>query len=105
MKVLLIITLVIQPVTFAYSMMDMDGQTATMSVTHEGSAHEDVSDAAHDHASMLDNCCDTPACSPASITQAMLVQSVRYATSVVSLDTAMKSIEPASVIKPPQYHA
>jgi len=110
-KLLLIITMVIQPVTFSYAMasMDLSHDLSSLAPGHDGdhAMNENMVDT-HDQnvhqegGSGFDNCCYTAVCSPASMVNATTVPHVPNSQYIVSIAPALKSIDLPTEIKPPR---
>lgn len=110
-KLLLIITMVIQPVMFSYAMASMDhSHQAPSSLAHEQTGdhamNEGMADThdqnAHEGDSALDNCCNTAACSPASVMSVITVPYVPKSQYIVSAASTLRSIDLPTEIKPPR---
>jgi hypothetical protein len=106
LNILLIITLVVQPVMFTYAMASMShGHHVSMAMSHDMNTHHamQIDDASSSSSSvMLDDCCKTPACSPAVLTSSLDVQHIPAVHHDLSFNVSMMSVDLPSENKPPR---
>ena len=109
-KLLLIITMVIQPVIFSYAMAGMgQGHHAQYAASNHAGDHM-VSEAMakasdqdnHKAKSGTDNCCLTLACSPASVMDAFDILQVSSSSYIEATASLLISIDLPTEIKPPR---
>jgi len=112
LNVLLIITMVIQPITLSYAMAGMahSHHAPSLANSHNGdyAMNENMADA-HDQnvhqkgGNNLDNCCHTATCSPASMVNTGNLSYIPESQSIVSIAPALKGIDLPTEIKPPRH--
>jgi len=109
-KLLLVITMVIQPVSFSYAMASMSqGDHAQYSASNHAGDHiaNDAMAEVPDHndhkaGSGTDNCCLTLACSPASVMDAFDILQVSSSGYIEATASLLISIDVPAEIKPPR---
>lgn len=114
-KLLLIIIMVIQPVSYAYAMAGVSqGHHSDMALsisddTQVGhhAMNENGQDSqmqnAHEHESAADTCCNTVACCQAFVVSEFTVrQDLPHSQYELSVDTHVRSIDLPAEIKPPR---
>ena len=101
-KLLLIITIVIQPVTFSCAMASEDlGHHENHSMSEGMADHNDQN--THEDDSELDNCCYATACNPAaSVINIVTVPHASNSLYVAPSPSSLKSVDLPTEIKPPR---
>lgn len=116
LKLLLLITLVVEPVTFSYAMAGMGyhhgannfmaaeyGQHCQSSMSHDMSTQDDSSHQQHHKVKKaLDDCCSTPACGPAAVSTFVLPISERFTETYLPFNVSRTGIVLPSETKPPR---
>lgn len=112
-KLLLIITMVIQPITFSYAMANVAHGHHAPSLAHSDNGdyamNKNMADAHYQNIhqesdSDVDNCCHTTTCNPASMVNTGNMPHVPKSQCIVSIAPAQKSIDLPPEIKPPRSH-
>ena len=112
-KLMLIITMVIQPVAITHAMASMDHSQHQVSFankqSHDGyfEMHQDVPDAQHDsHESSdnsdMNNCCNSAACCPAALVGISNLEQMPAPEYSTYLHISWEGVILPSEIKPPQ---
>jgi hypothetical protein len=109
-KLLLVVTLTIQPVALSYAMVGMDHlhQQDSSSMSYQSmemdettSAHLAASDAAKSD-TLSAECCDNSACSPAIISVVEIKCSVPHRTFTNDYSHSWEAVSPPTEIRPPR---
>jgi hypothetical protein len=116
LKLLLLITMVVEPVMFTYAMAGMGhhngadnsmaaefGLHCQSSISHDMCMADDSSQQQHDNAKkVMDDCCSTPACGPAAVSNLILPISEAFSETYLPLNISRAGIVLPSEIKPPR---
>ena len=116
LKLLLLITLVVEPVTFSYAMAGIGhhhGANSSMTAEHglhcQSSKSHDMSmpdDSSHQQnhkvKKAMDDCCSTPACGPAAVSTFVLPISEVFIETYLPLNVSWTGIVLPSETKPPR---
>ena len=110
-KLLLIVTMVIQPVAITHAMASMDHSQHQASFankqSHDGHhvMNQDIPDAQHDEStgnSDMNNCCNTAACCPAALVDITTLERTPVPEYSTHLHISWEGVILPSEIKPPQ---
>lgn len=107
LKLLLVITLMFQPVVLSYAMASMDHshQPVTVSMPHHVMDDAGVQQSAHDDVnnSVSDDCCSSAACCPAAtISSVEMTRSVPNRVFTLHYSSSWEVIDLPAEIKPPR---
>ncbi len=113
LKLVLIITMIIQPVVFSYAMASVHHNhqiSSQMSQNHDGdhnSTHEGLSHSEHNQnidteSDLMGNCCASPACSGAMASSVSHLTSQTLFEYSPTINISRKGIVPSTEIKPPK---